>query len=107
MQYSKTVKNAGAITPLIEKVNEDEVAIVITTIISAETSCNCILMIFDNLDNIKHKMIFSLTNNETIFLDSKLILTNGDSLKVQSIDDSGNGVTGATFTAMYDLSDNI
>lgn len=108
MQKRSTTKKAGQITSLIGRVTGSNVAIVITTIITAQQSaCNCYLMVYNKDDICEHQMKFQLNANETIFIDSKLILTEGDSLKVQSLNLRGEASDCATFTVMYDQSENI
>ena len=96
---NNTVNQATNTTVLIDKIQEQHVVIVVNIIISAVTANNCSIMIY-NGQICKHQMKFSLQENETIFLQSKLFLTQGNSLRVKS-DQSDT-----TFTAMYDISIN-
>lgn len=99
MQMNNTVTQATVVTNLIDNIQRQKVAIVVNIIISAVTATSCSLMIY-NENKCKHQMKFTLKQNQTIFVQSKLFLTQGNSLRVKSQNED------TTFTAMYDVSIN-
>lgn len=99
MQMNSTVTQATTNKKLINSVEKQNVAIVVNVIISAVNATNCSVMLYNDT-TCKHEMKFTLKANETIFLQSKLFLTYGNSLQVKS--DQAD----TTFTAMYDISIN-
>lgn len=99
MQMNNTVNSAINVTKLIDNVAKQQVAIVVNVIISAIAAAQCSIMLYNN-GVCKHEMKFSLKENQTIFMQSKLFLIQGDSLMVKSSE------TNTTFTAMYDISIN-
>lgn len=99
MQKTNSISGSTQLVNIIDPIEQNKVAIVVTTILSAVSQANCSIYIY-NSDGVCHEMKFELNTNETLFLDSKLFLPQGYSLKVQS-DQSDT-----MFTVMYDLSIN-
>ena len=100
MQKTNSVSGSTQVLNLIDTIEKPYVAIVVNTIITAVTASECHIYLYNPQGSCCHDMIFSLQANETIFIDSKLFLPQGYSLKVKS----NNSDT--TFTAMYDISIN-
>lgn len=99
MVMNNTVTQANNTTVLVPQVTKQNVAIVVNVIMSAIEAAQCSLMLYDNA-NCKHEMKFSVKQNQTIFVQTKLFLTQGYSLRVKSNQQN------TVFTAMYDLSIN-
>lgn len=101
MQKNSTVTQATTVSKLVDTVSKEQVAIVVTVIITAITAAKCSILLYDDVNAVcKHDMKFQLQQNETIFIQSKLFLTQGNSLRVKS------DAADTTFTAMYDVSVN-
>ena len=88
--------NTAVLVPQVAKQN---VAVVVNVIMSAIEAAQCSLMLYENA-NCKHQMKFMVKQNQTVFVQTKLFLTQGHSLRVKSNQQN------TTFTAMYDLSVN-
>ena len=99
MVMNNTVTQAINATVLVPQVTKQNVAIVVNVIMSAIEAAQCSLMLYDNA-NCKHEMKFAVKQNQTIFVQTKLFLTQGYSLRVKSNQQN------TVFTAMYDLSIN-
>ena len=99
MIVNNTVTQATNTTILVPQVTKQSVAIVVNIIISAIQASQCSVMLYNNV-NCKHEMKFNVKQNQTVFVQSKLFLVQGDSLRVKSNQQN------TTFTVMYDLSTN-
>ena len=99
MQGIASKKSNNSSNILINTIASGKVITVITSIISTISQATCKLIICRDSIPI-HQITFELPQQETVFIDSKLFLTEGYSLKISSTEDD------TTFTVMYDESDN-
>lgn len=97
--YTQT-PSANTITELIPSVATGNVITVITTVVTTVTNAKVELMIYSG-NTLVHTIVFNPPENETIFIDSKIFLTDGYLLKVRS-DQSDS-----TISVMVDDSKNI
>lgn len=95
-----TVNTSSTNRVLMPTVEKNKLVTVVTTIITTVTAAKCKLLLYNSNGGLQHTMSFQPPATETVFIDSKIFLPQGYSLRCQS------EVNDTTFTIMYDQSQN-